>query len=102
MNETHYKIGLKTFVQLLELASQKGLLSDLLELLLTQTEREDVALRCLLVRELMVEQKTQRDIAEKYQASITKITRGSNSLKQISPKLKSLLDHYFSNSSWRV
>lgn len=102
MIDEHYKKGLKTFIQLLDVAKANGQLLELFDLLLTQGERKDIALRCLLVRELIVKQKTQRDIAETYQASISKITRGSNSLKQISSKLKSLLINYFSNSSWRI
>lgn len=101
MNDEHYKKGLKTFIQLLDVAKQNGQLTELFDLLLTQGEREDISLRCLLVRELIAGQKTQRDIAETYQASISKITRGSNSLKQISSKLKSLLINYFS-STWRI
>ena len=102
MNEAYYKKGLKTFVQLIDVASKHDQLPELFELLLTHNEREDIALRCILVRELILEQKTQRDIAEKYQASITKITRGSNSLKQISAQFKSLLENYFSKASWRI
>lgn len=102
MRDEHYKKGLKTFFQLLDVAKENSQLPELFNLLLTQGEREDIALRCLLIRELIVEQKTQRDIAEMYQASISKITRGSNSLKQIPSKLKSLLINYFSSSSWRI
>lgn len=49
--------------------------------ILTSEEREDLASRYLLVKELVGGQKTQRQIAEDLGVSISKITRGSNALK---------------------
>ena len=101
MKEAHYRKGLKTFVELINVANDNKQLVELFDFLLTPNEREDIALRCILVHELISEERTQREIANTYNASITKITRGSNSLKRISRKFRTLLQNYFSKNSWR-
>ena len=53
----------------------------------TQEEKESIATRCLIVVELLKQEKTQRAIAEYSHVSIAKITRGSNELKRMPPKL---------------
>jgi len=78
------------FIHLCKEMKSDDKLSALLDLLLTPQEKESIAMRCLIVRELLKEEKTQRDIAKNLNVSIAKITRGSNELKHFS---KSFLDH---------
>ena len=79
--------GWRTFTKLCLASKNEKMLSSLLDLLLTQEEKESIALRCLIVVELLKKEKTQRDMAEDLQVSIAKITRGSNELKRMPPKL---------------
>lgn len=83
MNES----GWRSFTTLCLAAKNEKMLSTLFELLLTQEERESIAMRCLIVVELMKQEKTQREMAEDLHVSIAKITRGSNELKRMTPQL---------------
>jgi len=58
----------------------------------TAEERNQLAMRVLLTRELLKEKRTQREIAEDFKVSIAKITRGSNNIKHISAKLRKFLE----------
>lgn len=60
-------------------------------LFLTIEEREKLASRYLIVKALIEEELTQREIAETCQVSIAQITRGSNALKIVDPAFKKLL-----------
>ncbi len=64
---------------------------QLFDLFLTIEEKENLASRFLIVKALLKEELTQREIADTYKVSIAQITRGSNALKIISPELKDLL-----------
>ncbi|HEV2614633.1 MAG TPA: trp operon repressor [Gammaproteobacteria bacterium] len=75
----------------LEIKDEK-LLSEFFELFLTHEERDSIETRVLIVRALLEQKKPQRQISEDYNVSIAKITRGSNELKSISPKLKKFLN----------
>jgi len=66
-------------------------LNDFFDLFLTIDEKEDVANRYLIVRDLLKGEKTQREMAEELHVSIAKITRGSNSLKTIGENLRNFL-----------
>jgi TrpR family trp operon transcriptional repressor len=70
------------------------MLSLLFDLILTQEEKESIATRCLIISELIKEEKTQRDIAKDLKVSISKISRGSNELKRISTTLMRFLQTY--------
>jgi TrpR family trp operon transcriptional repressor len=80
--EYYQKAWLK-FVALCENAEDEKKLSSLFDLLLTPQEKEDIAMRYLIIQELLREKETQRDIAKNLNVSIAKITRGSNELKRI-------------------
>ena len=83
---------------LLDLCGEAGAqmqLRALFDLLFTLEEKSDLAKRCLIIRELIKEEKGQREIAEDLNVSISKITRGSNALKIIDKKLKGLLEAHF-------
>lgn len=66
-------------------------MDKLLRLHLTQEEQQAVAMRYLIIQELLKGEKTQREMARDLRVSIAKITRGSNTVKLIDPKLKKLL-----------
>lgn len=85
------KVGWQKFLNLCRGAKSQNALSDLLELLLTIDEREKLAMRILIVEELLKEEKSQRQIAADLNISISKITRGSNSLKVIDKELREFL-----------
>ncbi len=91
MDNYSEKTGWREFLQLCKEANSIDILEKLLRLHLTQEEQEAVAMRCLIVRELLKEDKTQRVIGKTLQVSIAKITRGSNSLKLIDSELKTFL-----------
>lgn len=61
--------------------------ANLLELFLTAEEKNDLTQRYLIIQELLRNEKTQREMAQSLNVSIAKITRGSNELKRMNPKL---------------
>lgn len=75
--------GWRAFTKLCLASKNEKMLSSLFELLLTSEEKESIATRCLIVAELLKQEKTQRVIAEDLHVSIAKITRGSNELKRM-------------------
>lgn len=79
--------GWRSFIKLCLATKNEKMLSSLFDLFLTQEEKESLALRCLIIEELLKQEKTQRDMAEDLHVSIAKITRGSNELKRMPPKL---------------
>jgi len=81
------QIGWHHFTKLCLATKNEKMLSTLFDLLLTPEERESVATRCLIVMELIKQKKSQRKMADDLHVSIAKITRGSNELKRMSPKL---------------
>jgi len=86
--------GWRAFTQLCLESNNEKMLSSLLDLLLTQEEKESIATRCLIVMELLKQKKTQRAIAEDLHVSIAKITRGSNELKRMPQKLIEFLKEH--------
>lgn len=81
------QLAWRSFIKLCLETKNDKMLSSLFDLLLTQEERENIALRCLIVMDLLKQEKTQRNMAEDLHVSIAKITRGSNELKRMPPKL---------------
>lgn len=79
--------GWRDFIKLCLKTDNEKVLSSLFDFILTQEEKESIALRYLIIKELLKQKKTQRDMAKDLQVSIAKITRGSNELKRTSPKL---------------
>lgn len=86
--------GWRTFLDVCLAAKDEKSLSELLEFFLTPEEKSSIESRCLIVKALLEQKKTQRQIAEELSVSIAKITRGSNELKRISPKLMEFLTKY--------
>ena len=87
MNEA----GWRSFTRLCLKSDNEKMLTSLLDLFLTHEEMESISTRCLIVMELLKQEKTQRCIAEELHVSISKITRGSNELKRVSPELINFL-----------
>jgi TrpR family transcriptional regulator, trp operon repressor len=83
--------GWDGFLELCLSIKEKDDIGSLLDLFLTEEEKENLALRFLIIRELLLQNRTQREIAKELHVSIAKITRGSNELKRIQPKLLAFL-----------
>jgi TrpR family trp operon transcriptional repressor len=83
--------GWRAFIELCSHFKKIGELRELFDLFFTLEEKEDVAKRFSILKALLEENLTQREIAEKLGVSISKITRGSNALKIISSHLKEAL-----------
>lgn len=85
--------GWRGFLSLCSKAASPEELDELFWLFLTHEERKDIAARYLIIRELVLEKKTQREMAKDLGVSIAKITRGSNFLKMVSKDLRGLLQN---------
>ncbi|MBM3191160.1 MAG: trp operon repressor [Chlamydiae bacterium] len=81
----------KAFIRLCEDMSHDQELSAFFDLFFTIEEKETLASRYLIIKALLEDKLTQREIANTYKVSISQITRGSNALKIISHKLKKAL-----------
>lgn len=82
--------GWRLFLELCRKTGSEKALDELFRLLLTPEEREDIKARVLIVQELVKGKKPQRQIAKDLGVSIAKITRGSNSLKEVKEDLRRL------------
>jgi TrpR family trp operon transcriptional repressor len=89
--------GWQKFFRLCQEVKSPKLQQELFELFLTKEEIEMVSARYWVVQALMKGELTQREIAKKFGASIAQITRGSNALKSISPKLENFLNNQLNN-----
>lgn len=91
---TTSKIGFDKFTKLLALmANEPKRLNEMLNLFLTDDEKANLGLRYLIIKELLENKKTQRQIAKDLNVSIAKITRGSNELKRMNVKFLSSLQN---------
>lgn len=91
MNPYAEQTGWQEFLSLCLKAGSIERLNEVLSLHLTAEERQAVATRYLIIRELIKGERTQRDMAKTLDVSIAKITRGSNSLKIIEPQLRDFI-----------
>jgi TrpR family trp operon transcriptional repressor len=89
------KSGWREFLKLCSEINSPDELGQIFDLFFTIEEKETLASRYLIINALLEDSLTQREIAEKYKVSIAQITRGSNAMKIISPKLKALLKKHF-------
>lgn len=83
--------GWETFLKLCLKSGNTQLLNQLFDMLFTVEEKENLALRCLIVKALLEQKRTQREIAKDLHVSIAKITRGSNEIKKLDEKLLEFL-----------
>lgn len=91
MENKHTKEGWKGFLDLCANVPDTEAFKKLFDLFLTIEEKENIASRYLIVKELLDGERTQREIAETFKTSIAQITRGSNALKIIPSELKQFL-----------
>jgi TrpR family transcriptional regulator, trp operon repressor len=83
--------GWHSFIELCSAFATPEKLEELFDFFFTLEEKEALAKRVQLVKALLEEKMTQREIAEAQGVSISKITRGSNALKIISKQLREAL-----------
>jgi len=83
--------GWRAFIKLCCTFKKTEELEGLFDLFLTLEEKEDIDKRYTILKALLEEKLTQREIAENLGVSISKITRGSNALKIISQHLREAL-----------
>jgi TrpR family trp operon transcriptional repressor len=88
------KSGWREFIGLCSQISAEDL-KRFFDLFLTIEEKELLASRYLIIKALLEQKLTQREIAAKYKVSIAQITRGSNAMKIIDPELKEKLRQLF-------
>ena len=79
------------FNELLRNIMSKDDISLILPMLLSSEELNAINARTLVYKELLLAEKSQREIARIHNISIATITRGSNNLKAMSDKEKQLL-----------
>ena len=84
-------IGWESFCELCANINDSSQKKEMLDLILTTEEKFSVSMRYQLVKELLLGDLSQRDIAKKLNVSISKITRGSNELKLHSTEFKKSL-----------
>lgn len=77
----------QAFVDLLTQAVNENQLDALLAMLLTPDERSALGLRVQIIRELLHNQRPQREIQQQLNTSAATITRGSNMLKTVEPAI---------------
>jgi TrpR family trp operon transcriptional repressor len=90
MNQSGWRI----FTKLCLASRNEKTLDSLMELFLTHEEIESIAMRCLIIKDLLKQEKTQRVMADDLHVSIAKITRGSNELKRMPAKLIEFLQEH--------
>lgn len=83
--------GWSGFLKLCVKIDSEDELNHLFDLFFTIEEKEALSSRYLIVKELLEENLTQREISEKHRVSIAQITRGSNAIKIISSDFKNRL-----------
>lgn len=91
MHQSQSEDAWKGFLRLCLRVQDEALLNDFFELVFTHEERDALATRFLIIRELVRAKMTQREMAEKLKVSIAKITRGSNAMKTIRADLDRFL-----------
>jgi TrpR family transcriptional regulator, trp operon repressor len=69
-------------------------LEELLSLFLTIEEKQHLSSRMQIIKALLSEKLSQREISDEMKVSISQITRGSNALKIISNDLLKFLENY--------
>ena len=86
--------GWKMFLDLCLETKKASRLDELLNLFLTIEEKEHLSSRMHIIKALLDEKLSQREISDEMKVSISQITRGSNALKIISDDLLKFLENY--------
>ncbi len=79
-------------IALLENLKDRQAMLAVLSVLLTNEESHAIGLRLAIMRALIAEQESQREIATRLQTSIAKVTRCSNYLKTLGENEKQLIE----------
>lgn len=85
------------FLSLLKQAIAEDREEALFSMLLTLDEKNSLGLRVQIVKALLENQITQREIQQQLNTSAATITRGSNMLKSLEPELRDWLDQKLNN-----
>lgn len=88
------KEGWKMFLSLCLETKKSSRLNELFSLFLTMEEKEHLSSRMQIIKALLNEKLSQREISDEMKVSISQITRGSNALKIISDDLLKFLENY--------
>lgn len=91
MNSRKSKQGWNSFLKLCAEIDSPEEMKQLFDLFFTIEEKETLASRYLIIKELLQGSLPQREIADTHKVSIAQITRGSNALKIIPTKLRESL-----------
>lgn len=86
--------GWKMFLDLCLRTKKSSRLGELFSLFLTIEEKEHLSSRMQIIKALLSEKLSQREISDEMKVSISQITRGSNALKIISDDLLKFLENY--------
>ena len=73
--------GWSLFLDCCNKSNKNNRLDDFLSIFLTHEERDAIADRCVIIKDLLDAECSQRELSRQRQVSIAKITRGSNVLK---------------------
>ena len=90
----HDKEGWKMFLDLCLKTKKSSRLEELFNLFFTIEEKEHLSSRMQIIKALLNEKLSQREISDKMKVSISQITRGSNALKIISDDFLKFLENY--------
>lgn len=88
----------QNFIKICMNISSKKLFKEFLELCVTSQEKAALGKRIEIIKALILEEIPQRQMAQELEVSISKITRGSNTLKNISAPLRKFLKDTFDSS----
>ena len=89
----HNEEGWEIFLDLCLKTEKSSRLDELLSLFLTLEEKEHLSSRMQIIKALLNEKLSQREISDEMKVSISQITRGSNALKIISKDLLKFLEN---------
>lgn len=95
MTKSNSDAGWWGIIRLLSRTDSEEQMEKHLQLFLTPDERQDLAARYMIIKHLTEAKLTQREIAAELGVSISKITRGSNSLKLIDDQTRQQLQDLF-------
>ena len=92
MGQKSEEDGWKAFVTLCSKLDTPEEVKKIFDLFFTIEEKETLGRRLLIVKALREGKRTQREIADDFNVSISQITRGSNALKIIDSSVGKILD----------
>lgn len=89
--------GWQKFISLVLSLKDPKMAEEISRLFFTPEERNAISKRIRIIEELIKGEMTQREMAQKLEISIAKITRGSNALKEAKPNLITFLKRCLKN-----